>query len=1231
MDEAPPPPPRRRLRQFALTGLAVLFLIAALAAGGVLWLTTTEKGLSALCSLAYSASGGRLSIIPAAGTLAGPLRLQEALWRDAGLTLVAEDVSLDWSPGALLQRRLDIARLAAASLRIEPGPQQEPAALPASLRLPLAVRLGEFRIGRLERGGELLAEDLSGSFESDGLTHRLSGFQVRAGQVSVAGDAELAGDAPFGLEARVQAGSQLEGHAFSLALRAAGKLDAIEISGQSTGALQGTLALLATLFAPQPFQRLQVHLKGIDPAAWQPGAPTARLDLDAELLPRLEAAAWTVGGPFTVTNRDPGRLDAQRIPIHQLTGRADWRGDTVTFTGLNAALAGGGSLSGHGRLAGNEFTLELTANRLDASQLHPRLRPTRLTGSFVLHAGPAEQSLAADLSDPGFRLAARLERRGDEVEVRSLQLTAGEALLQARGRVSLDKAYRFAARGEMSRFDPSRFADLPAARLNTDFEAAGSLRPRPVLSLRFDIHDSRLRDQPLAGRGELELDWPAVKKAEVRLASGPNHLEAHGAFGRPGDRLDIAIDAPDLDPYGIEGGLQGQLQLSGTPSAPSVSGRLEAARLGLAGVGRVHGLELQGEGGSRAGDPLRFVLKAAAIDLPERSAAVKDISIEVRGSRSRHELRAAGALSRERHLSLAAAGGLAEKTGTLLWNGRLLELAYTAPDPDENLRLVQPATLSLGEDEWALGPAEVAGGAGWHARLLASAARGRLLAEAGGQGKRLGKVDARLEARLEGAWKLARESPWQGRLTLAGADLAWLGLLLGDDWRTAGQLHGELRLAGTPARPLVTGQVRGVGLGLAILRQGLELENGVLQADLTGDRLQVATLAFDSRLRPLPRALQRSGRDLSRLTATPGRLEVKGAIELGGAERAAGTERGFLELRLDRVGILQQPDQWIAVSGSGQLRWRGAALEAEGKLAVDAGYWKLAGQGVPKLSDDVVVRTAKEEKGRPPSTRPKLDLDVETDLGPSFYFSGHGLESRLAGSVRLKASGRDLPRATGTIRTVEGKFDAYGQKLVVERGLVNFQGFLDNPTLNVRAVRKGLSVEPGVEVTGPVQKPVVRLVSDPELPEAEKLSWLVLGHGPEQMGSNDGSTLLNAASAILGKDSSGGLTQQLQQRFGIEEFGVRRGDVSDPWGHQATSRVAGSGSFSGTTPGTTDSQIVTVSKRLAANMLLSYEQAVGRTENIVKLTVNLSRKLSVVGRAGSDNAVDLFYTFSFGK
>ncbi|HZX30118.1 MAG TPA: translocation/assembly module TamB domain-containing protein, partial [Rhodocyclaceae bacterium] len=1192
------------------------------------WLAATESGLAVVCALAGKLSGGRLALIPAGGTLAGPLRLHEARWQGAGMSIRVEEASLDWTPAELRHGRLAIARGDAATVRLIPGPKQEPATPPASLRLPVALRVDEFRIGRLERGDTLLAEDIAGELDSDGVRHRLTRFQARAHAVALSGEGEIGGDAPFPLQARIAAASQWEGHAFSLLLQADGTLATIDLSGQASGALAGKLSARATPFAPQPIQRLQVHLKGIDPAAWLAGAPLARLDLDADLLPRLDGQ-WRVAGPFAIANREPGRLSDQRLPILRLTGRVAWQGDQAELTALAAALAGGGSLTGHGRLAGKQLSLELAASRLDAAQFHPKLRPTRLSGPISIQAGQEVQTLAADLADPRFRLAARLNRRGGRVEAESLQLTAGPARLQAQGHLDIGPGYRFSAQGQLARFDPSRFAQVPAASLNAAFDAAGSIRPRPVVSLRFDLHDSRFRGQPLAGRGELEVDWPAVRKADVSLSGGPNRLTARGAFGRSGDRLDIAINAPALAPYGIEGGIQGEVQLAGTPASPAIGGRLQAARLGLPGVGRVEGLSAEGKLGPRAEDALDLTISGDRLDLPNRPAAARDIALRIEGSRARHQLRGSAALDRQRRLALAATGGLGEKAGNLLWVGQLRELTLAAANPDQSFRLVLPAPLRLGTGEWSVGPAEVAG-SGWQGRLLATASGERLHAEASGRGERLGTIDARLDARLQGAWHLAPTALWAGRLNLAAADISWLGPFLGDDWRTGGHLRGELALAGTPSRPLLSGQVRGEGLGLRIPDQGLQLENGTLRADLTGDRLQVADLAFDSRLQPLPRAIPKSG-DLARLTATPGRLTVQGEIELGGSERAGGSERGFLDLHLDRVGVLQQADQWVAVSGSGRVRWQGAALGAEGKLAVDAGYWELARLGTPKLSDDVVVHRKTAEGKTPPPTRPRLDLDIDTDLGPHFHFSGFGLESRLAGSVRIKASGQDLPRATGTIQTVEGKFDAYGQKLAVERGIINFQGFLDNPVLNVRAVRKGLPVEPGVEVTGPVKKPVVRLVSDPELPEAEKLSWLVLGHGSEQLGSNDASTLLNAASGLLGRESSGSVVQQLQRRLGIEDFGVRQGQLGDPGGRQATSRVASSSGFSGTTPATTGSQIVSVSKRLSANAVLSYEQALGRTENIVKLTVNLSRRLSVVGRAGSDNAIDLFYTFSFGK
>ena len=63
----------------------------------------------------------------------------------------------------------------------------------------------------------------------------------------------------------------------------------------------------------------------------------------------------------------------------------------------------------------------------------------------------------------------------------------------------------------------------------------------------------------------------------------------------------------------------------------------------------------------------------------------------------------------------------------------------------------------------------------------------------------------------------------------------------------------------------------------------------------------------------------------------------------------------------------------------------------------------------------------------------------------------------------------------------------------------------------------------------------------------------------------------------------------------------------------------------------TGQQILSVGKRLSSNALLSYEQTLGKAEGIVKLTVNLTRQIAIIGRAGSDNALDIFYTLSFGR
>ncbi|HYO28461.1 MAG TPA: translocation/assembly module TamB domain-containing protein, partial [Azonexus sp.] len=434
-------------------------------------------------------------------------------------------------------------------------------------------------------------------------------------------------------------------------------------------------------------------------------------------------------------------------------------------------------------------------------------------------------------------------------------------------------------------------------------------------------------------------------------------------------------------------------------------------------------------------------------------------------------------------------------------------------------------------------------------------------------------------------------------------------------------LNSEVTLAGTPEHPLLSGVFKGEGLALALPETGMRLSDGVLDARLDDNLLRVSQLAFASPLQPAPRQLQRAaGERLAEITGRPGRLEIAGQMRVDRSNEGAA-----LELRLDRVGVYQLPDRWLTVSGDGSISWLAETLAVRGSLAVDAAYWQMAPTGAPRLSDDVVILAA-DGTAQPGGFRPRLDLNLETSLGRHFMFSGLGLETRLAGSVRLQAEGRDLPRATGRIRSQGGRFEAFGQQLEIERGILTFQGLVDNPAIDARAVRRGLAVEPGVQISGTVQRPVVRLVSDPDLPDVEKLSWLVLGHGPEQGGAGAAGLLLSAAGSLFGNDS-GGLVRQIKQGFGIDEFSVRQGEIGDSGGRQMGSRVVGS-TFD--TSAGTGNQILSVGRRLSSNVLLSYDQSLGRAGSVVKLSIALNRQVSLIARAGSDNALDVLYTLTFG-
>lgn len=1200
-----------RLARTALRLGLPLLLLASL-----FWLTASSSGLRTLAGWLAS---DQLQFEAVDGSLLGPLQVGRLRWQSAdGSEGELDELQLDWSPVRLLAGELHITSVSAKQLRLQPAADAPPSTAPTALPLPLALRIDQLLLGGLDYAGQHWLDELTASLRSDGHHHRLEQLQLVRGETRLQATAEIAAD--LQLSAQGELRSQLAGRAQKLSLALRGQLDAIDLSAKGEDGLLGEVSARLQPFAGQPLRRLHLQLEKLDPAAWQAGWPQADLRLEA----RLQADKSGLTGHLQVANRQAKTVDQGGLPILSLRSQLDWQGERLRFTALRAELPGGGNLGGHAEWQGESARLALQASALDLLRLDRRLRSTHLAGPISLQWGETQQQFSLDLSDRGLRARVRGELKGQQLNLPELELLAGDARLSARGQLELAGKGGFSLQGTLQNFDPARFARLPGGRLNADLALAGQSQPLS-LRARLQLQDSRLGQVPLRGEAEIAYVRQRLLPSRLLLSAGDNRLEASGSFGAPEDRLRIVIAASQLKAFGLGGELHGQIDMAGNWQQGTLTGQLRSPRLNLPGGLTLSGLQLAGSLGSHETAAQSLDLRLARLDTAAVPGLLDDLRLQLDGRRGAHRLNASSRLLDDGRLQTTLAGGM-NTDGQ--WQGQIEALSLQSRDSARNFRLAAPARLQISPQAWQVGDLLLKGEKlDWQARLAAQANGRELKLSGQASGSRLGELSLELQAGLQDAYTLAPGAPWQGGLRARIADLAWLGESLGEGWQSGGQIDARISLAGSPAAPRFSGQVSGQQLALRLPEQGLHLSDGVLDLRLQAQKLRIERLHFASRLQAPPRALtqalQRDAEDrsaLAALVAQPGRLEIGGeiAVDRSSADQAA------LDIRLERLGAWQLPDQWLLLSGNGRLAWRDGLLDLNGQIAADAGYWQLAPGGAPQLSDDVFVRRAGDAERS--GLRPRRNIDLAVDLGRRFHFNGAGVTTRLAGEVRVRAEGRDLPRASGSIVTRGGRFEAYGQKLDIERGVLHFRGLPDNPALDVLAVRRGLAVEPGVQIGGTAQKPVVRLVSSPELPEPEKLAWLILGHGPEHLGSGDAPLLIGAAGGLLG-NNAGNLIGQIRQQFGFDEFGIRQGQIGDSGNRRASSRIAGSGIDSSSTA----NQIFSVGKRLSANTLLSYEQAIGKAESIVKLTVALGRNLSLIGRAGSDNALDLFYTLSFGR
>jgi translocation and assembly module TamB len=448
-------------------------------------------------------------------------------------------------------------------------------------------------------------------------------------------------------------------------------------------------------------------------------------------------------------------------------------------------------------------------------------------------------------------------------------------------------------------------------------------------------------------------------------------------------------------------------------------------------------------------------------------------------------------------------------------------------------------------------------------------------------GRNLGRLSGEQSLRTSplALWPEARD-PVEGQISAQVENLGAWGGWVPAGWRLAGQIDAALRVAGRFGAPELIGEVRGRQVGLRNALEGVVLTDGELDLRFDGDTARLGQLRFKA---------------------------GSGSVALSGEARLGETPQLDLQLQADRATLLGRVDRRVVVSGRSRLRADPQQLTVNGDLRVDEGLIDITRSDAPTLGDDVSVRrrgdSAEAQAAQvTPSPARAMVVNLGIDLGPRLLLRGRGIDTRLGGELRLTTPGGRLT-ARGEIRAEGGTYEAYGQKLEIARGVITFIGPIDNPRLDIEAIRARSDTRVGVTVGGSVQSPRVRLFSDPELPATEKLALLVTGRSYGNLAGADTLLLQRAAFALLAGDGSGATDFNVARLLQLDELSVRQSD------------------------GVLRDTVFTLGKQISDRVYLGYERGLNAATGNWQLIYRIAQRFTLRAQSGDDSALDLIWLF----
>ncbi|RRV49656.1 translocation/assembly module TamB domain-containing protein [Pseudomonas sp. p106] len=1222
-----------RVFKFILLGLlgSVLLVVLALAAilgteGGSRWVLGRVPGLQ---------------VDNFQGRLAGRWQASQLTWADGGNRVEVLAPLLNWTPGCLLRATLCIDQLHAQRIDMLFAPSEQPAdsgplQLPI-LRLPVAIELGDVKVSQVRLDGSDLLGDLhlAAHWTATGL--QIDSLQLQRDdlQLNVQGDLQPEGDWPVQLQGQVQLPA-VQGQAWQLALTAKGELQkTLELDATSSGYLNARLTGELQALAEHLPARLQLRSDAFKPAQTLPDTlqlNQLKLDAEGDLLKgyQLSGSASLPAEQAPIALLLKGKVDAKGANVQAL----DLSASDAQHVKLQASADWQQGLVADAQLDWQDFPW-LRLYPLDAP---PDVTLKRFNAQVQYRDGSYQGTFNGDLDGPAgaFTLASPFEGDLGQVRLPQLALTAGQG--KAAGSVAVRFADTLAwdVDLQLSALDPAYWlAELPGT-LAGPLRSKGEMKGEQLtLDTQLDLK-GRLRGQPAMLKVQAEGAGQNWTLGALAVQLGDNRINGSGSLQqRLAGRVDL--DLPRLGQLwpGLRGQAKGRLGVSGTLSAPQGTLTLQGQQLAQE-QNRIQRLDLN----ARLDNAQRGVINLKANGIRLGDTALGTLQANGKGD-IRQQALTLGLDGPQLKLDLGLDGQLNKGD----WRGRLASGRVQAGGQDWQLqapaRLQRLASgqLDFGAHCWRSGQASLCGEdqrlapeprlryhlkqfpldslAQWLPKdfawqgllnadvnldIPASGPKGVVRIDASGgtlrvrdngrwidfpyqalrldstlaprridtrlnfRGERLGELS--LNARLD---PLGKDKPLSGDFRLAGLDLSVARPFVPMVERLAGQLNGSGRLSGTLLAPKVNGNLMLSGGEVSGAELPVSLQDLSLQALIAGEQVQL-------------NGGWRSGE--------AGRGRLSGDLTWG---QALGMN---LRLQGQQLPVTVEPYATLEVAPDLSLRLIDDKLAVTGKVLVPKG--KITVRELPpstvKVSDDTVIVGHQTEEGKTPMA---MAMDIDVEVGQDkLSFSGFGLTANLLGHVHIG----DNMDTRGELSLADGRYRAYGQRLTIRRARLLFAGPIDQPYLDIEAIRQVDDVIAGIRLSGSAEQPTTKVFSEPAMSQEQALSYLVLGR-PLGTSGEDNNMLAEAALG-LGLAGSAGITGSLASSLGIDDFQLD-------------------------TEGSGNSTSVVASGNLTEKLSLRYGVGVFEPANTIALRYKLSKKVYLEAASGLASSLDIFYKRDF--